>query len=150
MPTKIWTPEEQAAHRKAWVEALLSGEYRQGQSFLAQEVCGIRRYCCLGVACELAVREGVIEIDEPQEVTTGVRRLRFGQEVELLPHAVADWLGLASTDGTYVEGAPMDPESSPESLSGLNDRGASFDCIAEVIEEEPFGLLGPVEPGVNP
>ena len=42
--------------KKKWVDALRSGEYAQGRSSLRDH----DEYCCLGVLCELAVKEGVI------------------------------------------------------------------------------------------
>lgn len=41
-----------------WIAALESGEYKQGQNVLRSDD-GF--YCCLGVLCELAVKEGVIK-----------------------------------------------------------------------------------------
>ena len=49
------TKEEYAANRKKWVEALRSGEYEQGKEFLQ---CG-SSFCCLGIACEVASKNGV-------------------------------------------------------------------------------------------
>jgi hypothetical protein len=45
-----------------WVEALRSGEYEQGASFLVQQPASAKgkpRYCCLGVLCDLAIKDGV-------------------------------------------------------------------------------------------
>lgn len=36
--------------QEAWVKALQSGKYKQGGEFLCQE----KKFCCLGVACEIA------------------------------------------------------------------------------------------------
>jgi hypothetical protein len=49
----ICTPEQVALGLK-WVEALRSGEYKQGTSCLHQVVGEEKFFCCLGVACDLA------------------------------------------------------------------------------------------------
>lgn len=38
---------------KKWVDALESGEYKQGKSYLWQEKNGVDSFCCLGVACDV-------------------------------------------------------------------------------------------------
>src|SRR5688500_14463606 len=43
---------------RAWVDALRSGEFRQGKRRLHTDD---GRYCCLGVACVVAFRMGGIE-----------------------------------------------------------------------------------------
>lgn len=52
--------DEVRQRRLAWVKALESGEFRQtkGQLGLGNTVDGFS-YCCLGVACELAIQAGV-------------------------------------------------------------------------------------------
>ena len=43
-----------------WVAALRSGEYEQGQGQLVADFGdGQKVFCCLGVACELAVEDGL-------------------------------------------------------------------------------------------
>ncbi len=56
---------------RLWVAALRSGEFAQGRKRLAQSGDGgaTWRYCCLGVACELAIRHGV----EVKTTTMGAR-----------------------------------------------------------------------------
>jgi hypothetical protein len=39
-----------------WVEALRSGKYQQTRYLISRKD---GKYCCLGVACELAIAEGV-------------------------------------------------------------------------------------------
>lgn len=40
--------------KRRWVEALTSGEYRQGTRALKKWVGSEERYCCLGVLCDLS------------------------------------------------------------------------------------------------
>ena len=66
--------------------------------------------------------------------------MAYGEEYSYLPRQVAEWLGLWSYDGTF-----LDPENIllPEerSLADLNDNGASFADIADVIEEREESLF---------
>ena len=56
MKTTYYSPEETAANRKTWVDALLSGKYRQAMSHLKLKGSGGAQdeYCCMGVACEIS------------------------------------------------------------------------------------------------
>lgn len=104
---------------KAWVAALRSGEYTQGQGQLVErhpdtdELIG---HCCLGVACVIA------------EQATGVGFV----EGEILPRRVQRWLGLRTPAGEIKGNL---------ALTELNDEGHSFDYIADLIESEPEGLF---------
>ena len=48
-----WTKEEQKLHREEWIAALLSGKYKQGQEVLCSVYKEEKRYCCLGVGCDV-------------------------------------------------------------------------------------------------
>jgi hypothetical protein len=50
-----------------WIQALRSGEYEQGQGHLRlnQPFGAKPRYCCLGVAQEVALRNGWVSVDVP-------------------------------------------------------------------------------------
>lgn len=114
-----------------WVEALRSGKYEQTQAYLADR----SGFCCLGVACELAVEAGIISPSFESGIhTNGVRR--YENNVSCLPPAVLNWLGLNSETGLFNEGTEDE-----ESLAGLNDNGKTFAEIADVIEARPEGLF---------
>lgn len=103
---------------KKWVAALRSGEYKQAQNQLRTD----EGYCCLGVACELALEAGAISSYNPEGIS--------------LPFPVQKWLGLASPSGRYGH---------YQFLTNDNDRlGKSFSEIADIIENEQslFGLPG--------
>lgn len=117
-----------------WVEALESGEYAQGEGWL----CADGAFCCLGVACDLAVKAGVEIAVDRRSVTTrhGDRILTsYGRIETRLPRLVMDWLGLASDDGCPADGGYAD------SLMVMNDGGKTFAEIAAVIRSEPPGLF---------
>lgn len=126
-----------------WVDALRSGDYDQGQGLL-REVDG--GYCCLGVLCDLAVKNGIIP--EP-EVTRGLETVDgitdafvYGTVAEdgetfstrenavYLPVEVQDWSGVSK------HGDRMAADGSVSSLAVLNDEGKSFEYIADIIELE--------------
>lgn len=76
-----------------WLDALRSGEYQQGEGHLRAG----DKFCCLGVACDLAVKNRVIP--EPTKEPDWPSDLMFyGVEPEFrsawsLPSEVAAWLG---------------------------------------------------------
>jgi hypothetical protein len=106
------------ANAKKWVKALRSGEYKQGNMRLRSG----DEFCCLGVACDLyGARNG----------KKWQGNYFMGNNARL-PEAVKDWLGLASALGVSF---------GMKSLAMLNDAGASFSEIADIIESEPEGLF---------
>lgn len=126
--------------KKLWIDALLSGEYKQGQGYLHQIEDDMPKFCCLGVLTDLAIKNGVsIEIGENGLVTT------FDGASESLPESVIEWSGISSSNGgfTYTvnyrwedfDGFVHDEqEEMEESLAELNDNGHTFEEIAKDIE----------------
>lgn len=123
MSEKTWTKEEQAEHRRLWIEALRSGRYEQGVSALRDDDC----FCCLGVACDL------YRTAENGPDWEGYSYL--GRD-DVLPQTVQDWLGLRQDDGQYGR-----RKGSSSTLAVQNDDGMTFSEIAALIEAEPEGLL---------
>ncbi len=108
--------------KEKWISALRSGEYKRTINLLHED----NKFCCLGVLCDLAVKEGIIE--EPKMINNFYV---YGehQEVDVLPKEVYDWAGLEkwSRNGRYNE--------TDFTLAELNDDGKSFKYIAKVIEK---------------
>lgn len=124
---------------KAWVEVLRSGEYQQTRSILHRKEKineeFVDSFCCLGVACDMAVKAGVIPEGEGRSSFASI--IAYGDVDSILPQEVADWLGLASIRGDYeVEGFEL-----KTALTSDNDNGKSFAEIADIIESEPKGLF---------
>lgn len=122
-----------------WVKALDSDKYEQTRDKLHRTTGGMDTFCCLGVACEVAIENGV---DLP--VVTDDSDL-FGCVVYdgdryALPPVVRDWLGLSDSIGTHFSTDELDEEE-VDSLANLNDNGASFKEIAALINAEPGGLF---------
>ncbi len=82
---------------RLWIDALRSGEYRQGQYALKsiREDGEKPSHCCLGVACEVYIREeGQGSWDEgPTGRFYFVRTDGGYKERELMPVEVAEWFG---------------------------------------------------------
>lgn len=100
---------------RKWVEALRSGEYKQGKYQLRR---ADNTYCCLGVACDLHSKEtGTPWSPNDMYVDNGIA----------LPKVVQEWLGIDSAD----IGLP-----NQKSLVLLNDvYKQTFAEIADVIEK---------------
>lgn len=113
------------------VAALRSGEFHQTRGRLRDD----NGHCCLGVACEVYLREtGDGEWGKPRDAT-GLRYFYLDghPDAAMLPVAVTDWLGFDNTTGAY--------DGPGVSLMSLNDAQAPFETIADVIESEPEGLF---------
>lgn len=106
----------------AWIAALRSGEFKQTQMALNNGVA----MCCLGVLCELHSRE---------TGTPWNKGCYFHEDAEL-PLEVAQWARMRN----IAPGILKAPVTTPSGVHGvhlaeLNDNGASFVEIADVIEK---------------
>lgn len=95
-----------------WLTALRSGDYQQGQGYLRQG----DQYCCLGVLCDLYGKAVGPEWEDSGEVYS-----MFHCDT-VLPLKVQVWAG--------IPGKP-----NPLDLAALNDSGATFEELANIIEE---------------
>lgn len=110
---------------RKWVDALRSGEYYQGRDQLRSRQ---DTYCCLGVACEVAMRNNV-----ELEVTYYDYEYRYNNERYGLPCPVLDWLGLDVRDNNPVVGTDTD-ETTIRAMNANDDLGLSFAEIAVLLE----------------
>lgn len=121
--------EEQKERMREWIRRLRSGEYRQGLFKLhVIDTNGNHKYCCLGVACEIAAEAGIVtpfvlDTNTLDQEIIAYRKGHYFHDTGL-PTFVADWFGLPDDD-VIVEGAP---------LTLLNDNGVSFNEIANILE----------------
>lgn len=123
-----------------WLTALRSGEYSQTKGYLHNA----EGYCCLGVLCDIAVKDGVIEssTSDAENYAEGVRI--YDGRAELPTDTVAAWagfgineFGLRELSPTVTAYHPEDGSESAITLSELNDTwGASFETIADLVEEQ--------------
>lgn len=115
-----------------WVSALRSGEFLQGKNLLAsQDRHGNIRHCCLGVACVVAMRNGVNVIVEVSP-TTGIVSYD-GEETEL-PLSVANFFGLTLVNPLISD--PNDDDDIGTEATLANDNlSRTFEHIATGIED---------------
>lgn len=109
-------------HVWLWVDALRSGHYKQTTANLADKF----GFCCLGVACEVAMRHGVPIVKSGPD--GGLGAYRYDGDRALLPDAAADWLGFERRTTPYVFGLG--------SVASANDAGATFETIADAVERK--------------
>ncbi len=106
-----------------WLKALRSGEYVQGQMALNDQ----SGFCCLGILCDLAAKEGVGAWKEYNSMN--IFTTSKDSSTAILPKPVISWAGLDHPN-------PIVPfEGGVLPLSRVNDSGTSFDEIADIIEE---------------
>lgn len=111
---------------KKWTEALRSGLYDQISGFLGRSH---DRRCVLGVLCQLAVDQGVIDEPDTEELPAEGYVYNYAGSKINLPPPVARWAGLTND--------PMiDYDGTMARLSELNDRGLAFPALADLIEDK--------------
>lgn len=139
------------AARKAWIEALRSGEYTQTQEQLRRlqpvykedpetgdttdEVLQSAGFCCLGVACDL-----YLKLEQPASMKWDDEKFVYSMDVDGtvhhvvgdLPTVVQDWLGLIDSEGKHrYDGT---------TLAERNDSGDSFEGISSKLETGDFWI----------
>lgn len=110
---------------RKWVEALRSGKYEQGTGALRKG----GKLCCLGVACEAAIQNGVkIEVT----ATRGDAFFRYNGVLCHLPEPVQTWLGIPKGDPGLYRDEKTDGEL--RAIHANDDMGLSFTAIADLVE----------------
>ena len=113
--------------KKMWLDALRSGEYKQGQLALRTD----DKFCCLGVLCDLHHKNSDAELNW-EYCGDNSRRMycpkTYAGDDAFLPKIVMDWAGLA-----YYECSESIILSK---LANCNDSGSDFLEIANIIEAE--------------
>lgn len=106
-----------------WIEALRSGEYEQAVgtlTYIKPDDSGFK-HCCLGVLCELAVKEGL-----PIKREEVVNSIYYDNDGISLPDSVMEWAGLTHPN----------PSVGAYTAAEWNDcKDRSFTEIADLIEE---------------
>ena len=144
MSTKIKDDKMNPEVKALWLAALRSGDYTQGTGRLHTRYADdstTDEFCCLGVLCDLAVKDGVVidvVVNEPHSYSVGTF-VSYDSQSSLLPPAVQGWAGLSSEDPVveYDDWESSDDETHRDSnsLSGLNDdMGWTLGAIADAIE----------------
>ena len=115
-----FTPEQ-----TRWIEALESGEWKQGKGYLKRKQGGEDHYCCLGVATALfKPQSSDLRIKQGEKRSVGV----------VAPYSVVKTLRLHNEVGSNLDGS--------EDLALMNDDlGYTFEDIAKFIREEPWEVF---------
>lgn len=90
-----------------WIADLESGKFPQSKGMLRNDA----GFCCLGVLCDRAVREGILTPEEVIEVPTWPIRTQYAGEDVVLPRKVREWAGMKSDIGTYGNGYALTDEN---------------------------------------
>ena len=111
------------AQLKEWTDALRSGRYKQGTSFLCSTAVAYEApsFCCLGVLCDL--HRDDLEVDKNSVESARL----YDNEEQQLPQYLQDKFGISETGHLC--------RTSSKNLATLNDAGSTFDEIADIIEE---------------
>jgi hypothetical protein len=108
-----------------WLQALRSGEYKQGIGAL-HNVAG-NSYCCLGVLCDIYVKE---HPDNDVRMTHDNGFESFFGEKDVVPTNIQLWADIE-------DGNPdIEYDNVGITIAELNDNGKTFEEIAILIEEQ--------------
>lgn len=109
--------------RDQWVRALRSGFYKQGIGFLCRIVDDEPQYCCLGVLNEV--------LGTPKRQSANI--ISYYNDFPEAPPTDEDTYYAPYTNSLYLSRYGIDGDVHHD-LIGMNDRGRSFDEIADWIE----------------
>lgn len=113
---------------KLWIRALESGKYKQTRGTLAKihPKNKTLSHCCLGVLCEVALKDGCkVQVSEQESSVLSPLRKFYGGQGSHPPRRVGAWIGTHPDYGYLAE---------------LNDtQGWSFKRIAAYLREY-YGL----------
>lgn len=111
-----------------WINRLRSGKYIQGETFLRCRDPDLKadKFCCLGIACELAIEAGC----EIQAERRNNAVYYDGLFTASLPSQVVKMMKFRGDYGQAV--GYRGPQ-----LSTMNDQGRSFEEIADVVSRNP-------------
>ena len=107
--------------KRRWVEALRSGQYKQGRHRLCNAGVPDNSFCCLGVLTDLYAKDH----GEEWKRSRDLNYFTLNGEAGTLSPSVVEWAGLDDCC----------PRTEFESLAILNDRGMPFTEIADLIEQ---------------
>lgn len=114
--------------KRLWLEALRSGDYKQGAQRLRWSES---TYCCLGVLCEIS-GVGEWKTDKAGTLRYSTRTDEPGN-VSTTPDEVSWWAGLPFFGEDSSTGFLRD--NPQQQLAKMNDELPGFDVIADWIEE---------------
>lgn len=112
--------------KKIWVEALDSGNYQKGKHALRRG----DRFCCLGVLCDLFIKETGNGMWSESEIDSLVSFVVYNKtENATLPEVVMKWAGLKEFNPT------VDLVGRQLSLAVINDSTDTFEEVSKLIKK---------------
>lgn len=133
--------------KQLWLDALRSNTYTQGEGALHTiDDTGQERLCCLGVLCQVAMKEGVV-LRRTARLDSGGRTIvEYNNLDGVLPDPVLQWSGLDNRNpsfrpghdvamGFIVRNPDFPTASVGVSLAECNDNGYTFTEVADIIEK---------------
>jgi hypothetical protein len=134
--TTTLTPKQREAIYEAWIAALRSGQYKQGQIYLEAD----GKFCCLGVLCHVLHQDPELRIEMNRFVTpdgTALYSIPTNPQYRSnMPDSIVYEIGLSTKMSSEVHRAVE------AVLVDLNDgTRASFAEIAQFIEGSVMPLL---------
>lgn len=110
--------------KQQWIDALLSGEYKQGKKTLRTQD---DHFCCLGVLTDLHLKSCALEWTKDDK---GRNVSPLDPEYHSLPgNSVLKWAGLPEHNPVVMTETKRELP-----LAYFNDSGRSFESIAAMIE----------------
>lgn len=121
--------------KQKWIDSLRSGKYQQGQSKLYSG----DGFCCLGVLCDIYAKEvgdksWVMKDPDYKFDAEKFDYWYFDDQSECLPECVQDWAELNEKDPVVTN--RVVGEDYVTTLASLNDRGVTFEDLADMIESQ--------------
>ena len=115
--------------KREWLAALRAGKYKQGR----KRLCHNDYFCCLGVLCDLSITDGLGEW-QPDIAYHTVKHFTTENHNQMcvLPEEVEEWAGVHGAEVLIPD--LIDREGHGQCLTDLNDKGLTFDQIADIIE----------------
>lgn len=134
----MYSSDEQKQHRKDWVTALRSGEYKQGQ-------CSLRNtdnaYCCLGVAADVCgLFVPLLSLQESHNYFYYGDTTKDADSL-VLNKDIMDYYGLTTSSGIYSNSDFYENFTHTSLVIDNDNNRLSFVQIANIIESEPEGLF---------
>lgn len=110
--------------KQKWVAALRSGNYNQGVNTLRKG----NNFCCLGVLCDVVDPKGWKE----SQLFKTSKKYGYGinEVTSTLPYEIMQFAGLTDRNPTLTF------DDKDLMVSQLNDKGITFEEIANLIEEQ--------------
>jgi hypothetical protein len=123
-----------------WLTRLRSGNYPQGTTYLRWK----GKYCCLGVLCEIAQEQGATSDSETGNGSPsyfGPATGNGSRSAIWTPGDVVRWAfedvpeTLNADEFAWLITGPDDTGADIANLGQLNDRGETFEEIANIIDQ---------------